>query len=599
MSYVDSECIDQIKSALDIVDIIGEAVVLKQKGRNFVGLCPFHSEKTPSFTVNPEKQIFYCFGCGEGGDVISFLMKHDHLDFPEAIKILAQKAGIEIETKSPASPRKNQKFARLYEINRLAAYYFYRNLRNEQSKPAIDYLLKRDVNADMCKAFAIGYSLDSWDALLSFFKSRGIRPEEAVQAGLAIAKENGSGYFDRFRKRLMFPILDVRGRVIGFGGRAIDGEEPKYLNSPETEVFQKKLNLYGLKQAIPQIRRTGQALIMEGYMDVIAAHQFGHTNAVASLGTAFTPEQARLLCRYAKEVVLAYDSDEAGRQATLRGLDIFENLDLKVRVLSMPTGKDPDDFLRTEGSEAFGQLIVKALSAFEYRLKLAVENHNIQTVQGKIEATKEVLPALARIKSPVEHQEYVKLVARKLQIDEDAIYQELKESGKLRKVVDLGDKKGNFRHNIEGSHLDLKSKLEKLEHNLLKLVVEHPEIVLLIEKEIDYTFFIDPKVPSILQAIKQVLLAEGDTFDVMKILGSLQEEEERQLLLRVSALEPLPYSDRIVEDLINSFKMLGLRRQEKRLRRQISESEKEGNFTVVHELTLKLMQLQKQIQSLK
>lgn len=172
MSYVDSECIDQIKSALDIVDIIGEAVVLKQKGRNFVGLCPFHSEKTPSFTVNPEKQIFYCFGCGEGGDVISFLMKHDHLDFPEAIKILAQKAGIEIETKSPASPRKNQKFARLYEINRLAAYYFYRNLRNEQSKPAIDYLLKRDVNADMCKAFAIGYSLDSWDALLSFFKSR-------------------------------------------------------------------------------------------------------------------------------------------------------------------------------------------------------------------------------------------------------------------------------------------------------------------------------------------------------------------------------------------------------------------------------------------
>ena len=599
MSYVDTEQIDRIKSALDIVDVIGEYVVLKQRGRNFVGLCPFHSEKTPSFTVNPEKQIFYCFGCGEGGDVISFLMKHEHLDFPEALNILAHKAGIEITAKESDSRLKEQKHARLYEINRLAANYFYRNLNSEEGKPALDYLQKRKVSPEMRRTFALGFSLDSWHDLLNYFESQGIKPEELAQAGLAIPKEKGQGYFDRFRKRLMFPIVNVRGRVIGFGGRTIDGGEPKYLNSPETPVFQKKLNLYGLKQALPEIRRTNQALIMEGYMDVIAAHQFGHTNAVASLGTALTPEQARLLARYAKEIILVYDSDQAGQQATLRGLELFDGLDVKVRVLTIPKGKDPDEYLRTEGSEAFAHLIVKALTAFEYRLKRAIEQHNIHTVEGKIEVVEEILPALAKIESPVEHEEYVKLVARKLDISESAIYQELREQGKLRKIADLRDKKGKFRHNIEGDHLQPKSKLAHLERDLLKMVLDHPELVLLVEKEIDYSFFRDSRVPGILQAVREALLAENGSPDVTKILGYLENEEERKLVLGLSTLEPLPYNDKIVEDLVNSFKLLGLKRLEKQLRKEISESEKEGNFTVVHELTLRLMKLQKQIQSLK
>jgi DNA primase len=601
MSYVESGHIEQIKSATDIVELVGEYVVLKQRGRNFVGLCPFHSEKTPSFTVNQEKQIFYCFGCGEGGDAISFLMKHEHMDFPEALKLLAQKAGIELKTKAESSFNQaaRHRHAKTFEIIRLAANYFYMNLRTEQGKEAIDYLTQRNINEQVCKTFALGFSLDTWDGLLTFLKSQGIKPEEAAEAGLVIPKEKASGYFDRFRKRLMFPILDVRGRVIGFGARAIDGGEPKYLNSPETDVFQKKLNLYGIKQAIPQIRRTGMALVMEGYMDVITAHQFGHTNAVASLGTAFTPEQARLLCRYTDEVVLAYDNDQAGQQAVLRGLDIFEGLDVKTRVLTITEGKDPDGFLQTKGSEAFSQLIDKALSGFEYRLKVAIENHNIQSVQGKVEVVNIVLPALAKMKSPVERQEYIKLLARKLDLQEEAIYQELKASGKSRQIANSRDKKGNFRHNIEGSSSRKKAKFEKLEYDLLKLVLDQPELVLLIEKEIDYAFFIDEKVPSILQAIKKALLAETDVSDVTKILDYIQEEKEKQLVLMLSALDAFPDNDRLVEDVVKSFKILGLKRQERDLRRKISEAEKEGNFIVVHELTLVLAKLQKQIQSLK
>lgn len=600
MPYISSEILEQIRDATDIVDLISEYVVLKQRGRNFVGLCPFHSEKTPSFSVNPEKQIFYCFGCGAGGDVFTFLMQHEHMEFPEAVQFLAEKTGIRLEqNREPGEQAKTEQLNRLYQLNLLAARFFYRALTAKQGKNAAAYLVTRGITPEIRKKFALGYAFEAWDSLLKYLETQGFNPKEIVQAGLAIAKEGGTGYYDRFRNRVMFPIQDQRGRFIAFGGRVIDGGEPKYLNSPETAIFQKKYTLYGLKLALPEIRRTGKALIMEGYMDVISAHQHGHTNAVASLGTAFTREQARLLSRYAQEIIIAYDSDNAGIQAALRCISIFDGLDVRLKVLEIPEGKDPDEYLKNKGGKAFGELIYQAPTAFEYKLNLSLKQHDATTVQGKVEIVKGLLPDLAKLKSSIERQEYIKLIARKLNISEEAIYQELKQEYKLQKNGTAEDKKVNFRHNIEGSSRRVKESICRPEHDLLKLVLEQPELVLLIEKEIGFAGFTDIRVTRIFETIKQLLLASSQAPDVVKILEALVAEEEKQLLLALSSSDPLPVNDRIIEDSIKAIKLMKLKQLESEKRLQISQAEKEGNLDRVRELTLLLIDLQKRIQSLK
>lgn len=599
MGYA-TEVLDQIREAIDIVDLIGEYVVLKQRGRNFVGLCPFHLEKTPSFTVSPEKQIFYCFGCGVGGDIFSFIMKQENLEFPEAVRFLAERAGIILEEKQgKIDTSKQRQNERLYQINLLAARFFYKALNTKQGEKAALYLRQRGINDKTREKFALGYSFDDWHALHTFLESRGFRWQEICQAGLAIPREKGNGCYDRFRNRLIFPIQDLRGRFIAFGGRILEDGEPKYLNSPETPVFQKKHHLYGLKLALPEIRKTGRALLMEGYMDVISAHQHGHTNAVASLGTAFTKEHARLLARYAKEVVIAYDSDNAGIQATLRCLEMFAGLDVVVKVLEIPAGKDPDEFLRNYGGQSFQELIEEALTAFEYKFKLALTKHDPNSVQGKVEIINELLPDLARMTNAIERQEYIKLITGRLHVDEDAIYKELRRKYKLQKTGNNRDKKVKFRHNIEGSSLRSNLRHFKVEQDLLQLVLEQPDLVFLVEKEIGFENFNDPRVKKVLQTIRQLLNTGQEISGVVQILEALDAEEEKQLVLNLSSQENVPINDRIIEDSIKACQRLILKEKEIKKRCEISQAEKEGNFAKVHELTLELMALQKKIQELK
>ncbi|MBC7324858.1 MAG: DNA primase, partial [Moorella sp. (in: Bacteria)] len=379
---------------VDIVEVIGSYLQLKKRGRNYVGLCPFHKEKTPSFTVSPDKQMFYCFGCGAGGDVFAFLMKQDGLSFPEAVKSLAARAGLDLAggEESPLARQQRQWKERLYELGAIAASFYYRLLmRHPVAAPARAYLQQRGVKGETARLFELGYAPASGTALVTYLRRQGFTSREIDQAGLS-ASRPPAGTADRFRARLMFPIKDSRGRVIGFGGRTLGEGQPKYLNSPETVLFHKGRHLYGLHLALPGIRRQNRAILVEGYMDMIAAWQHGLDNVVASLGTALTPEQARELKKYAREVIIAFDADTAGEAATLRGLDILAAAGLQVRVLQLPSGKDPDEFLAAHGAAAFRELVETSSSLMEFRINKAVSQYDPARPLGRKAIMAAILP---------------------------------------------------------------------------------------------------------------------------------------------------------------------------------------------------------------
>ncbi|WP_294379168.1 DNA primase, partial [uncultured Clostridium sp.] len=352
------EVIERIKQDNDIVDIISESVRLKKSGRNYIGLCPFHNDKSPSMSVSQEKQIYKCFSCGEAGNVITFVMKYKKLTFQEAAKYLADKAGIPLEVGNSKESQITKKKDLLYKINTEAARYYFSNLqRNSFSK---DYFLKRGIKEDVIKRFGLGYAPDGWHNLIMYLRKKGFNDNIMLEAGLISKSEKSGNTYDRFRNRVMFPVFDVRGKVIGFGGRVLDDSKPKYLNSPETPVFHKGTNLYGLNFATKNKLEQDYIIIVEGYMDLISLHQHGITNTVASLGTALTVNQARLLKRYVNKVIISYDADVAGQTATLRGLEILRNAGFDVKVLKVPQGKDPDEFVRNNGKEAFLRLVDNA-----------------------------------------------------------------------------------------------------------------------------------------------------------------------------------------------------------------------------------------------
>lgn len=332
---ISDELIQQIKDQNDIVDVISESVRLKKAGRNYIGLCPFHNEKSPSFSVSTQKQIYKCFGCGEAGNVITFIMKNKNFNFIEALEYLANRVNIEFIQTDEDKQNKNEKDL-LYKLNVDAAKFFFQNLK--ANKKANEYFLGRGITQNTINKFGLGYSLDSWRSLLNYLKSKGYKEKDIEVNGLIIKSEKGN-YYDRFRNRVMFPVFDYRGKVIGFGGRVLEDTKPKYLNSPEGPIFSKGIHLYGLNFAIKKDNASRTLIIVEGYMDCIALHQYGITNAVASLGTALTLQQAKLLKRYADKVIISYDADLAGQMATLRGLDILRKVGLDVRVLTVPKGK--------------------------------------------------------------------------------------------------------------------------------------------------------------------------------------------------------------------------------------------------------------------
>ena len=366
---ISEEIIQKVKESNDIVDIISENIKLKRTGRNYSGLCPFHNEKTPSFSVSQDKQIFKCFGCGEAGNVVSYVMKSRNMDFIEAIRFLAERAKIELQADNSKSIKERDVNEKLYKINAEAARFFFAKLRT--NKNAMSYFTGRGISESTLKSFGLGFAPSSWNELMKFLKAKGYTELDMLNAGLIIKSQKESTkevFYDRFRNRVMFPVFDFKGKVIGFGGRVLDDSKPKYLNSPETAVFKKGTNLYGLNFALKNLKER-MLIIVEGYMDCISLHQYGIKNAVASLGTALTPNQAKLLKRYTDKIIISYDADLAGQNATLRGLEILRVEDFDIRVLTVPQGKDPDEFIRSNGREAFLKLINDALPLIDYRIK--------------------------------------------------------------------------------------------------------------------------------------------------------------------------------------------------------------------------------------
>jgi DNA primase len=481
---------DEIKQRVDIVDIVSNYVPgLKKAGRNFKALCPFHPEKVPSFYVFPERQSWHCFGaCGTGGDVFSFVMRKEGVDFGEALRILAQKAGVSLTTKQDEESKGEAE--RLKEMNEAAAeYYHYLLLRSSAGEVARSYLAQRGISDKTIEEFQLGFSPDSWEALREQLIRRGYQEEELVSAGLLVEKEQG-GTYDRFRNRLMFPIRDIAGRVPGFGARALDDSLPKYLNSPQTIIFDKSSSLYGIEKAKSAIRKQNLAVVVEGYMDVIVAHQYGFNNVVASLGTALTERQVGIIKKLTKTLTLALDADAAGEMATLRGIEVashtfdqkvvplltsaglvkYENsLDAEIRVMVLPPGKDPDDIIR-ESPEEWERLLEKALPVVDYTFDLIVSKLDLTKLKDKSLAVDQLLPLIAGIKHPVRQAHYLQKLARLVAIDEQNLASAL---SRLKRPAKL---KGQGEIVQPSTLIPLLSSNDPLAEYCLSLLVHYPQL---------------------------------------------------------------------------------------------------------------------------
>lgn len=422
-ALINEDIIERVNESTDIVDLISDYLELKQSGANFLGLCPFHDEKTPSFSVNSPKQFYHCFGCGVGGDAIDFVMRMENLSFIEAVKFLADKSGIEIREQTEAEKIRQEEREKMYLINKDSARYFYNNL--QKNKKAENYFINRNLKQKTINTFGLGYALESWDSLLRYLKSKGYTEEEIFEAGLIGERKDKSGYYDKFRDRVIFPIINTRDKVIGFGGRVLGDDMPKYLNSQDTEVFNKGNNLYGLN-IINKSRDRDRILLVEGYMDVISLYNEGIKYSVASLGTALTVNQGKLLKRYGREVYICYDSDEAGRKATLKALDILKSIDVEAKVIVLPEGYDPDDYIKEDGVEGFNYLLNReAKSYLDYNIYINKLKHNLNDPNEKIKFTREIARMVKKLTSPIEKEVYIDKISMDTGISREAINAEM------------------------------------------------------------------------------------------------------------------------------------------------------------------------------
>ena len=421
---IPEKTLQEIQERLDIVEVIGGYLSLKKAGRNFKALCPFHPEKTPSFMVYPHKQFFICYGCGAGGDLISFVIRHEQIDFTEAVETLAQKVGISVTTVRGYSKSAHPE---LYQAHALAAGFYHQFLlQDPQGERAKAYLKKRGVSEKTWDLLQIGYAPDRWDLFLNTAGQQGLSPQTLERAGLAIPKEGGSGWYDRFRARVIFPIWDTRGRVIAFGGRVLeDSEGPKYMNSPETELYVKGRLLYGLHLATTHIREKDFCIVVEGYMDLISPYQNGIRNIVASMGTSLTETQVKLIRRHTKHVVIVYDADYAGEMATLRGLDLFLEAEMRVKVAALPAGTDPDSLIRSRGIEAFAQAVRESQDLFDYKLGLLRRQFDPKDLNGRIQISEEMLQTIKRVPNAIQRGEYIHRLSELLGVAETLLWAEL------------------------------------------------------------------------------------------------------------------------------------------------------------------------------
>ncbi len=450
MSREMDEFVNEVRSATNILTVVSSYVAMKKQGASYFGCCPFHNEKTPSFHVEPEKGLFYCFGCHVGGDVFKFLSLIENITYFEAIKLEAERLNIKLpERKKTAREIEREKIAEeLLNANELARKFFHSALINTGfGKVGMSYLKSRGITNEVVESFSLGFAPDAWDKLTVAFKKRGIKEETLLKAGLATKSRDKSRVFDRFRNRVMIPIADIRGRIVAFGGRAMGSDNPKYLNTSETPVFKKGEMLFNLDRAHKEIRKAGYSIVVEGYMDAISLAAAGVGNVVASLGTAFTANQAKLLMRYAKKLYFAYDSDEAGQTATVRAMGLAENVGAEIFVIEIPDGKDPDEFIRKHGKDEFLELVKNALPLVDFRLQYVLKRTNTDTLDGKVRALHDMLPALAGLRDEAKRIYYQKKLAGALMLDEGVVRNEIGRVGRFVPTVQTARKAVRRREN--------------------------------------------------------------------------------------------------------------------------------------------------------
>jgi len=553
--------VDELVARTDIVDLVGGYVRLNKKGNNYWGLCPFHSEKTASFSVSPDKQIYYCFGCHKGGGAINFVMETENLSFVDAVRSLAQRAGMQVPESDYDKGRK-EKRERLLEMNKEAARYFHAQLYGPQGTQALDYLRRRGLSKNTLTNFGLGFAPDSWDGLLNTLAEKGYDKKMVLEGGLAVSNDKGRIY-DRFRNRVMFPIIDVRGSVIGFGGRVMDDSKPKYLNSPEGPVYNKSRNLFALN--IAKKTKAGRIILTEGYMDTIALHQAGFDCAVASLGTALTADHAQLLARYTKEAVIAYDGDGAGVAAAQRAIPLLEKAGLKVKVLQMRGAKDPDEFIKAYGAEAFAKLLDESSNHIEYRLEKIKSKYDLKDDAQRIEFLHEATGLVASLSSAVEREVYGGRAAQAAGISAEAMAQEVKKE--LRRRI-YKEKKKQERHDLAPA-ANMQPNQKGLRYDNVRSAAAEEGVLRLVLLE-----------PTLLEQVQNLTGAEfsapllGKVFDLLRdrhgagrevslggLAATLTAEEMSHLARITDRPENLGHAQRALTDYIAIIRMERLKQQ--------------------------------------
>lgn len=563
--YFSEELLDEIKNSNDIVDVVSEYVKLKKSGKNYFGLCPFHAEKSPSFSVSPEKQIFFCFGCAVGGNVLHFIAKIENLEFSEAVKLLAERAKIHIDETgdSKFQPETAKLKEEIFEINREAARYFYTKLSEKENEAARNYIKNRGLSPETIKKFGLGFSTLKDRELSEFLLSKGYKKEVISASGVSFF-DNQNKLHDRFRGRVIFPIFDVRDRIIGFGGRALDNSQPKYLNSPETVVFNKRRNLYCLNFAKKSHEK--EVIVVEGYMDAISLYQNGIDNAVATLGTALAPEQGRLLRKYFEEIVISYDSDSAGQAAASRGLDLLSDMEIAVRVMKIEEGKDPDEFIRKRGAQHFRSSVNAAKSLAEFKIDLLKRQYDLNDTKGKIEFLNRMAGVLAKVQNNIERDAYIKNISKETGISQEPIYAEIDRilyghSKRMRvsKVQGLMQKQ-------PGRKVESSTKIEQAEKMLIALLGSNDrEAYVYIKNRVKPEDFCSNLLGSIASKIYK-MYEQGKEVLHSDILNTLENEEERNIYSGIIQKDyAFEDSHRIAVDLFNTIEKEKLEERKKNI----------------------------------
>ena len=567
---------EQVRSTANIVEVISGYVPLKKRGQNFWGCCPFHGEKTPSFAVNPAKNMFYCFGCHEGGDIFKFIMKIESCDFKEALKLLAARYGIPVpeRQKTAVEIRREKQRERIYETNATACRFYQACLlKTPYGKGALAYLNGRGINQEIINSFSIGYALDSFTSLLSNLGRHGYKGEELLAAGLvAMGRQQ---LYDKFRNRVMIPIKDPKGKIVGFGGRVLDNSTPKYLNTAETEWFNKRRLLFAMDVAYKAIRTSRQAIVVEGYMDAISLHAAGISNVVASMGTAFAAEQAKLLQRIADEVVFCYDSDSAGRKASVRAVSIARTAGLKVRIAGVPEGKDPDEYVRRYGKEAFLKVVAEAREGIDFQIEETILQSDVSNLAGKVDAVSNILPFLLECKSEIEAAEHMRRVAQRLTIDEGLIVEEYRKATK---------RNGVKRESAYVPVPDVKkiSITRQAEEQLLAVLLEEPYLADNCQVVLQYTGWSDPVLAQIF-AVLQALI-QANTFTIDKLNDALDGAGQSALAgIRTRAV-PTQNGEQFVEACLRQLQRNYLEQEYEKHRLLADEYERSADERFMQEL---------------